>query len=119
MKVNNVSELDFATHLTEAQILFEERNSVYYWKMVIDLEKFGVEGIGLKDSYRKKIENPYSEQELFNLRNACSLMPRILNVDVNNYNGSITVKCDKTNKIEWYDENGLITLDEILQMHCQ
>lgn len=108
MKVNNASELDFAIHLTEAQILFEERNSVYYWKMVIDLGKFGGEGIELKDIYRKKIENPYSEQELFELKNACSLLPRILNVDVNNYNGSITIKCDKTNKIIWYNENGLI-----------
>lgn len=108
MKVNNANELDFATHLTEAQILFEERNSVYYWKMVIDLEKFGGKGIELKNSFRKKIENPYSEQELFDLKNACSLLPRILNIDVNNYNGSIAVKSDKTNRIEWYSENELI-----------
>lgn len=77
-------------------------------KQEIDLDKFGGEGIELKNNYRKKIENPYSEQELFDLKNACSLLPRILSVDINNYNGAITVKCDKTNKIEWYDENGLI-----------
>lgn len=108
MKVNNATEFDFATHFTEAQILFEERNSVYYWKRVVDLDKFGGESIELKNDYRKKIENPYGEQELFELKNACSLLPRILSINVNNYNGTITVKCDKTNKIEWYNENGLI-----------
>lgn len=33
LKVNNCSELNFATHLMEAQMLFEERNAVYRWKI--------------------------------------------------------------------------------------
>ena len=108
MKINHASELDFATHLAEAQILFEERNSVYYWSMVVNLDKFGGQGIAIKNTSRKKIENPYSEKDINCLKNACSLLPRILDIDINNYNGTITVRCDKTNKIEWYNEIGLI-----------
>lgn len=30
------------------------------------------------------------------------MLPRILDIDVNNYDGTINIICDKTNKIEWF-----------------
>ena len=49
-----------------------------------------------------KIINPYSEDDLEDLKNRTNLFPRILNVEVNNYSGNIIVKSDISNKIVWY-----------------
>ena len=108
MKVNNCSEFDFGTHLAEAQILFAERNSVYYWKMIADLDKFGGKGISIPSTYRPKIENPYSEEDKTISRNYSSALPRILEINVDNYSGIISLKCDRTNKIEWFSREKII-----------
>ena len=95
MKVNKVGELEFASHLTKAQMIFDERNKIFRWHMKADLSKFGGE------NYLPKIINPYNENILNEIKNDCSLLPRILNVTVDNYQGIITVECDRVNKIEW------------------
>ena len=104
MKVNNCSELEFVSHLTKAQIDFEEMNKVYRWKMIANLEKFGGKDIEIKENYIPIINSAYTASELELLKNECSFAPRILDIDINNYQGTITITCDKTNKIEWYDD---------------
>ena len=105
MKVNDCNEFEFASHLTRAEILFNERNEIYFWKMKLDLLKFGGDKISIPDITRLKISNPYSENDLENLKNAIDLLPRILNVEVNNYSGDITIKSDISNKIVWCVDN--------------
>ena len=39
------------------------------------------------------------------LKNECGFAPRILETNIDNYQGTISITCDKTNKIEWFDEN--------------
>ena len=101
MKVNNASELDFASHLAKAQILFDERNKIYRWKMVADLEKFGGDNSKIRNIYIPKIINPYREDDLEIAQNDCSFKPRILNIIVDNFQGKIIIFCDRTNKIEF------------------
>lgn len=108
IKVNNASEIEFATHLANEQVLFEERNSIYYWKIVVNLERFGGKDIEYKRLFRKKINSFYNEYELDKLKNDFNLLPRLLDIKINNYNGTITIKCDKVNKIEWFNEKELI-----------
>ena len=50
-QVNDCNEFAFAVHLTQAEILFNERNEIYFWKMKLDLAKFGGEKISIQDSY--------------------------------------------------------------------
>ena len=108
MKVNNCTELDFVSHLAKAQLDFDERNTVYRWKMVADLDKFGGKGIQLKSSYIPFIKNLYSQDEMELLKNECNYTPRILGIDIDNYKGIINVSCDKTNRIDWYDDKNNI-----------
>lgn len=108
IKINNCTELEFASHLAEAKSIFDERNSIYYWNMVTNLDKFGGQGIKFNKNTRPRIENPYTESELEDLQNEVKLLPRILSLDVNNYNGNITIKCDRTNKIIWYSGNKIL-----------
>lgn len=103
MEVNNASELEFASHLTKAQMDFEERNKVYRWKMIADLERFGGKDIQIKETYIPLIDSEYTQDTLETLKNEVDFTPRILNVCVNNYEGTISITCDKTNKINWYD----------------
>lgn len=111
MKVNNCNELEFASHLTKAQMDFEERNEIYRWKMIANLDKFGGESIEIKEDYIPLIDSEYTQDELIKLKNECDFTPRILEIAINNYEGTININCDKTNKIEWYD-NELNLLDE-------
>lgn len=105
MEVNKCNELEFAKHLAKAQIDFEERNKIYRWKMIADLEKFGGRNIQIKENFIPLIKSEYKQDELNSLKNECNFTPRILDININNYEGTISVTCDKTNKIEWYDEN--------------
>lgn len=105
MEVNNCDELEFAKHLAKAQIEFEEMNKIYRWKMVADLEKFGGKNIEIKGIYLPLIKSDYKQDELYLLKNECNFTPRILDVNINNYQGTISITCDKTNKIEWFDDN--------------
>lgn len=104
MEVNNANELEFASYLTKAQMDFEERNKVYRWKMIADLERFGGKGVQIKETYIPLIDSEYTQDTLEILRNEVNFTPRILDVSVNNYEGTISITCDKTNKINWYDD---------------
>lgn len=108
MKVNECSELEFASCLTKAEILFNERNRIYFWRVKLDLAKFGGEKISIPNITRLKIKNPYSENDLEKLKNKTNLLPRILNLEVNNYSGEIIVESDISNKIEWLIDNKVV-----------
>ena len=107
MEVNDCNELEFAFHLAQAEILFNERNEIYFWNIKLNLLKFGGEYISIPNITRLKILNPYSENDLKSLKNEINLSPRILNIEVNNYSGDIIVKSDRSNKINWYVDNKL------------
>ena len=104
MKVNDCNELEFAAHLAKAQMDFEEKNKIYRCKMIANLEKFGGKDIEITESYIPLIVSEYTQDELEELKNECALTPRILDININNYEGTISISCDKTNKIEWYDD---------------
>ncbi len=103
IEVNNCNELEFASHLTKAQIDFEEKNKIYRWKIIANLEKFGGKNIEIKKVYIPLIDSEYTQDTLETLKNEVDFTPRILDVSVNNYEGIISITCDKTNKIIWYD----------------
>jgi len=109
MEVNKCSDLEFASHFTEAQMNFEEQNEILRWKIRANLEKFGGKGIEIKERNIPIIKSSYTDKELEDCKNVSSMLPRILDIDINNYNGTITVLSDKTNKIEWYGDNLLNT----------
>ncbi|MCL2540054.1 MAG: hypothetical protein FWE53_01295 [Firmicutes bacterium] len=111
IKVNNCSELDFARHRTKAQELFDERNKIYRWKLVVEPDKLGGKGIEMKERVIPFIQNPYEgidlakeEHEMFySISQKKSIIePSIRSVDVDNYTGNISVVAGFTNKIEWY-----------------
>ena len=104
MEVNNCNELEFAKHLAKAQMEFEERNKVYRWKMIANLEKFGGKNIKIKYIHIPLIKSDYNEYEINLLKNECNFIPRILDIKIDNYKGTISITCDKTNKIEWFDD---------------
>lgn len=103
MEINNASELEFASHFTKALMDFEEKNQVYRWKIVADLERFGGKDVQIKETYIPLIESEYTQDTLETLKNEVDFTPRILDVSINNYEGTISITCDKTNKINWYD----------------
>lgn len=104
MKVNNCNELEFASNFAKAQIDYEERNKILRWAIKADLEKFGGKGIEIKQNYVPLIESNYTLDELETLKNECDYSPRILDIGIDNYQGIISIICDKTNRIEWYDD---------------
>ena len=107
MKVNNCSELDFASHLAEAIILFEERNKIYRWKMIVDLSEYD-NNILIKQPYLPYIINPYKSDDLEQLQNKISLAPNIEMIEIDNYRGLIILKCRNMNKIVWCDQDNKI-----------
>ena len=118
MKVNNASELDFIAHLTEAEMKFEEQNKVYRWKIVADLNKFGLKNPTIKERNIPFIKNPYQnadwttitfedKKKLFQYYQSSPPkywinLPKVISIDVDNYQGLIEILCDDINKIEWY-----------------
>lgn len=123
MKVNDASEMEFASHLNKSLLEYNERNSVYRWKIVADLEKFGGSGIEVKQNNIPIIKNPYENVEwnklsfddmknLFEIKRNENLIgsPKIVSIDVNNYQGTIQIKALFTDRIEWYlDDNKVKT----------
>ncbi len=118
IKVNNCSEMEFASHLHKAISDFEERNKVYRWKIVADLSNFGGEGIELKTRNVPMIINPYEnielsklnqsdKRKLFEISRCQDLVgpPKIISIDVNNFQGIITIDSLFTDKIEWFLDN--------------
>ena len=123
MKVNNCSEMDFASHLDKALLEYNERNSVYRWKIVADIEKFGGSGIEIKQNNIPLIKNPYENidwntlsyddmKSLFEIKRNEFLLgsPKLISVNVDNYQGSIQIKVLFADRIEWYlDEEKIKT----------
>ena len=107
--------LEFASHCVEAEMLFEEQNRVYRWKIKADLDKLGGRGIKIKERNIPKIINPYKDIDVTNIKSSISnhnlneYPPRICEVYVNNYDGTIIVICDRVNKIEW------VSCDKIIE----
>lgn len=119
LKVNNYSEMQLASHLNKALFEFEERNKIFRWKIVADLEKFGGKDIEFKQSNIPMIKNPYENinweklsynetKTLFNIKRNDSLIgaPKVVSIEVDNYQGVINVKSLFADRIEWF-------LDEI------
>lgn len=114
--VNKCSELDYATHLAQAQIGFEELNKIYRWQIVADLSKFGLANATIKERNIPFIKNPYenidwnflSYNEMKNLfkikRTNDNLIgaPKVDYIEVDNYQGIITVSSLFANKILWF-----------------
>lgn len=126
MIVNNCSEMEFATHLVQAQMDFEERNKVYRWKVKADLTKFGLENATIKEKNIPYIQNPYErvdwnnisfedKKKLFEFAKSVPPKywintPKVLSIEVNNYQGTIQVIANDVNKIVWYlDGNNIKT----------
>lgn len=107
IKVNNCSELDFASHLAYAQMEYEEMNKIYRWKINADLKKFGGENIIFKQQIFPFIITPYTSEDIEKLSKSVSFAPRILAIDIDNYEGIIRITSDRTNKIEWFS-NGIV-----------
>ena len=116
INVNKCSELDYASHLTQAQMDFEEQNKIYRWKIVADLTKFGLNNATIKERNIPFVKSPYQDvdwnflsyKEMKNLfemeRTANNLIgaPKVNYIEVDNYQGIITISSIYTNKIEWY-----------------
>lgn len=120
MQVNNATELEFATNLTKALITFENRNKVYRWKLKADLEKFGLTDAEIKQRNIPFIKNPYEDIDwndydfvkfnynqlfFFDKKQVYYLNPRVLSINVDNYQGIIQLICNDANKLEWYLDN--------------
>ena len=118
MDVNNCTELDFATHLTKAQIDFEERNKIYRWKIKADLSNFGLKNSIFQERNIPFIKNPYDEvnweattfegkKKIFQFVKSLPPQywinpPNVLSIDVDNYQGIIQIIANDINKIDWY-----------------
>lgn len=115
MTVNNASEMQFAGHLNKSLLEYNERNKVLRWKIIADLEKFGGKGIEIKQNNTPLIKNPYERADwdklsfndtknLFEIKRNENLIgsPKIVSIDVDNYQGRIQIKALFADRIEWY-----------------
>ena len=116
MSVNHCSELDYAFHLTKAKMDYEERNKIYRWKIVADLSKFGLENASIKERNIPFIKNPYKDivwdfisykemKTLFEIKRTKDALlgaPKVNYIEVDNYQGTITVSSLFVNKITWF-----------------
>lgn len=118
IEVNNVSEMDFANHLTKTVMDYEQLNKIYRWNIIADLSKFGGNGIEVKQKVMPLIKNPYEnvnwtvatfeekknlfESILANPQPYWSTPPKVISILVDNYLGEIQIICNDVNKIEWY-----------------
>ena len=121
MNVNGCSELDYATHFAKAKMDFEERNKIYRWKIVADLEKFGLKDAALKTKNIPLIKSVYENVDftMLSFENNKKLFksyvslpkkywitpPKVLSIVIDNYQGKIEVVSDDVNRIEWYLDN--------------
>ena len=115
--------MQFASHLNKALFEYNERNSVYRWKIIANLEKFGGKDIEIKQNNIPLIKNLYEHVEwdklsfgetknLFKITRNENLIgaPKIVSIDVDNYQGIIQVKTIFADKIEWFlDEEKIKT----------
>ena len=61
INVNKCSELDYASHLTQAQMNFEEQNKIYRWKIVANLSRFGLKNPTIKERNIPFIKSIYED----------------------------------------------------------
>lgn len=115
MNVNNCGEMEFAAHLVQAQMDFEERSKVYRWKIKADLSKFGLDNATIKEKNIPYIQNPYENvdwnkltyndtKQKFEIKRNGHILgaPKIISIEVDNYQGIIKIKSLFADKIEWY-----------------
>ena len=115
MKVNNASEMEFANHLNKSLLEYNERNSVYRWKIVADLGRFGGSDIEIKQNNIPLIKNPYENvdwdklsfkdaKSLFEIKRNENLIgsPKIVSIEVDNFQETIQIKSLFADRIEWY-----------------
>lgn len=114
--VNKCTEMDFAKHLSEAIINYEELNKVYRWKMIADLSKFGGTNEAIKNIDMPYIINPYDAvkwhelnydqiKEMFIIKkfdNNLKCTPQIASIQVDNYQGKIIIDSLFADRVEWY-----------------
>ena len=113
IQVNKCTELDFNNHLLEEMLKYDERNKIYRWKMIANLSLFG--NITKRDKFIPIISSPYNNIEwnkidyvVFNklfikTKNQNSILnPHINSIEVNNYQGLITIESSFSDKIDWY-----------------
>lgn len=121
INVNKCSELDYAAHLMKAQMDFEERNKIYRWKIKADLTNFGLENATIKEKNIPYIQNPYEsvdwnlvsfeeKKKLFEIVRSSPPKywinpPKVLSIEVDNYQGTIQVVAEDVNKIDWVLDN--------------
>ncbi len=118
MNVNNCDELQFASRITKAQLDFEQRNRIYRWKVVANLDKFGLKNIEIKQRNIPFINNPYENvdwerisysdaKRVFKINRNDNILgaPKVVSILVDNYQGIIAIESLFTDKIEWYLDN--------------
>lgn len=121
IKVNDCSPLDFAAHAAEAEMSFNEMNKIYRWKIIADLSQFGGKDIIAEPRNIPMIENPYSDIDWNNIKfceikslftlsenQECLGSPSIYSIDIDNYQGLITIDSNYSNKIEWFLDDKLV-----------
>ena len=59
LKINKCSEMDFAAHAMQAEMMFDERNEILRWHVNADLDKFGGAGIEYSQREIPYIVSPY------------------------------------------------------------
>lgn len=121
MSVNNCTENDFVRDLLMAKSKYEDRNKIYRWHIKADLKEIIGEEIEMKQRKIPFIVDPYSnvdwrathydsQKRLFKIKESKSWFkaPYILSVEVNNYQGIITIEALHYNKINWFLNDELI-----------
>lgn len=115
LKVNKCSEMDFAGHLHQALIDYDNRNKILRWNIIANLDRFGGKNIELTTKNIPIINTPYDNinwasisyedtKKLFNIVKDNSLIgaPKIISINVNNYQGIIHIKSLFADRIEWF-----------------
>jgi len=107
MRINNCSELDFANHYTQAQLQFDLLNTVYRWRIIADLDKFGGSGVEIKEKYVPFIVlDKTSDIKRVNYNsNSYIGAPKIRKAIIDNYQGTLNIVCDDALKVEFYLDN--------------
>lgn len=117
IKVNGCSAVALTGHYTEAKMLFEERNEIERWKIKADLTKLGGAGIDIIERNIPKIINPYEGLKAGEHYSVKSILsneskyigtPKIRSIEMDNYQGVITIICDNANRIDWSMDGELI-----------
>ena len=122
ISVNNCTENDFMKELLIAKSKYEERNSIYRWHIKANLKKIIGEEFEINERKIPFIVDPYSsidwrathyadQKRLFKIKeNESSWFkaPYILSIEVNNYQGVITIEALHYNKIKWFLNGELI-----------